>query len=439
MRLATRSELLEKIWLGEDTFLELKEVKFARGKVRGPTQESLADELSAFANSAGGVLLLGVEDTSREVLGIPVEHLDTIEMIVRQACEQSIKPPLAPIVERITLPDLTGTEQPVIRIAVERSLFVHQSPGGYMQRIGSSKSPIPPDQLARLFQQRTQSRLIRFDETPVPRATLHDLDATLWQCFVPDRRNDPPEIRLNKLAMVAHDDQGNWRPTVAGLLMASHTAHHHLPGAFIQAVAYDGTDILNGSESAYQLDAQDITGPLNQQIFKACDFVRKNMRVAACKEAPGGRRDVPQFDMLAVFEAITNAVAHRDYSMAGAKVRLRLFRNRLELYSPGMLTNTMTPESMPFRQSARNEALTSLLARYPMQDDTLSHYRQHIMDKRGEGVPIILALSERLSGKRPEYRLIDNSELMLIIFSADTERSEVEIHAPHNLRAIPFQ
>ncbi|MBF0178981.1 MAG: putative DNA binding domain-containing protein [Magnetococcales bacterium] len=423
--LATRSELLEKIWLGEDTFLELKEVKFAGGKVRGPTQESLADALSAFANSAGGVLLLGVEDTSREVLGIPVEHLDTIEMMVRQACVQSIQPPLAPVVERMTLPDLKGMEQPVIRIAVERSLFVHQSPGGYLQRIGASKSPIPPDQLARLFQQRTQSRLIRFDETPVPRATLHDLDATLWQCFVPDRRNDAPETRLNKLAMVSRDDQGLWRPTVAGLLMGSHAPHHYLPGAFIQAVAYHGTDVLPGGESAYQQDAQDITGSLDRQIFEACDFVRKNMRVAAHKHAQGGRLDLPQFDMLAVFEAVTNAVAHRDYSMAGAKVRLRLFRNRLELYSPGMLTNTMTPESMPFRQSARNEALTSLLARCPINDDTLSHHRRHIMDKRGEGVPIILALSERLSGKRPEYRLIDNSELMLIIFGATVECSEL--------------
>src|SRR5690606_1849987 len=113
--LATRSELLEKIRLGEDTCLELKEVKFAGGKVRGPTQDGLADELAAFANSAGGVLLLGVEDTSREVLGIPVEHLDAVENVVREACEQSIKPPLAPIIERMTLPNMAGVEQPVIR------------------------------------------------------------------------------------------------------------------------------------------------------------------------------------------------------------------------------------------------------------------------------------------------------------------------------------
>lgn len=419
--LATRSELLEKIRLGEDSFLELKEVRFAGGNLRGPTQDVLADELAGLANSAGGVLLLGVEDTNRQVLGIPIERLDAVEQVVRQACEQSIKPPLAPIIERLTLPDLAGTEQPVIRIEVERSLFVHQSPGGYLHRVGSSKRPIPPDQLARLFQQRSQSRLIRFDETPVPRATLADLEEALWRRFAPARSTDSAEVLLSKLAMAARDEQDVWRPTVAGLLMASEDVQRFLPGAFIQAVAYRGVDALPVDEAPYQRDAQDITGPLDRQILDACAFVRKNMKVAAYKRAEGGREDVPQFDMLAVFEAVTNAVAHRDYSMAGAKVRLRLFDDRLELYSPGMLPNTMTTESLPFRQAARNEALTSLLARCAVGDDSLASHRQHIMDKRGEGVSIILEASERLAGRRPQYTLNDDSELVLTIYGARTE------------------
>jgi predicted HTH transcriptional regulator len=417
----TRSELLEKIRLGEDSFLELKEVRFAGNKIRGPSQVDLADEMAAFANSAGGVVVLGVEDKSREVVGIPLERLDDVETLTREACEQSIKPPLAPIIERMMLQDTGGSEQPVIRIDVARSLFVHQSPGGYMQRIGSSKRPIPPDQLARLFQQRSQSRLIRFDETPVTKAAMADLDDALWQRFVPSQHYIAPETVLDKLAMAARDDQEVWRPTVAGLLMASHEPQRFLPGAFIQAVAYQGTHALPEAEKAYQRDAQDITGPLDQQILGACAFVRKNMQVAALKHADGGREDLPQFDLLAIFEAVTNAVAHRDYSMGGTKIRLRLFDDRLELYSPGMLPNTMTPESLPFRQAARNEAITSLLARCPINDDSLSAHRQYIMDKRGEGVPIILEISERLSGKRPKYQLSDESELKLTIYSARTE------------------
>ena len=109
----TRSELLEKIRLGEDGFLELKEVRFAGDKIRGPSQVDISDEMAAFANSAGGVLILGVEDKSREVVGVPLERLDALESLVREACEQSIKPPLAPTIERMTLPDIGGSEQHV--------------------------------------------------------------------------------------------------------------------------------------------------------------------------------------------------------------------------------------------------------------------------------------------------------------------------------------
>jgi len=90
------------------------------------------------------------------------------------------------------------------------------------------------------------------------------------------------------------------------------------------------------------------------------------------------------------------------------------------MYTPGMLPNTMTPESLPYRQAARNEAISSLLARCPVDRDEFSIHRSHIMDKRGEGVPIILSRSKKLSGKFPEYRMIDDSELLLVIYAADS-------------------
>lgn len=132
-----------------------------------------------------------------------------------------------------------------------------------------------------------------------------------------------------------------------------------------------------------------------------------------------GRRDLPQFDMTAVFEAVVNAVAHRDYSIHAAKIRLCLFSDRLELYSPGAIPNAMTVESLPYHQAARNEAITSLRAQCPIpEDDQILTDRNAMMDKRGEGVRVILDSSERLSGKHAYYRLIDESELLLVIPAA---------------------
>jgi ATP-dependent DNA helicase RecG len=418
--LENTADLIEKINLGEDSFLELKEVRFSSGKVTGPSRQSLADELAAFANSPrGGVCVLGVEDKSREIVGVPLDRLDTVEDFVREVCLSSIDPPLAPTIERLKLPSATGERLPVIKIDVTRSLFVHESPGGFLHRVGSAKRKMSPDYLARLFQQRSQTRIIRFDEQPVSNAVLDDLQTDLWQRFDSDRVDDSREVLLDKLAMARMDTDGALRPTVAGVLMASSDPCRWLPNAFIQAVAYRDDVIHSGSERAYQLDAQDIKGPLDAQVLQACTFVRRNMRVAAYKDE--GRHDIPQFDMTAVFEALVNAVAHRDYAIYGSKIRLRLFSDRLELYSPGAIPNTMTVESLPYRQAARNEAITSLLAKCPVPAQEfieLAPGRTTMMDKRGEGVRIILKNSQRLSGQSAIYQLIDEAELLLTIPSA---------------------
>lgn len=409
-------ELLGKIRLGEDSFLELKEVQFSGQKIAAPNKDSLADELAAFANSQGGVCLLGVDD-ARQVRGIALQQLDAAETWVRQVCMDSITPPLVLTIARMELPDAAGQLQPILKLDVPRSLFVHRSPGGYMHRIGSAKREMAPDYLARLFQQRSQARIIRFDEQPVPGACLDDLSAPLWQRFAGSRVLDTREVLLDKLAMARLDGDGQLRPTVAGVLLASDDPRRWLPNAFVQAVAYRGTSIHPQGNPLYQIDAQDISGPLDAQVLQACHFVRKNMQVFAYKQE--GRFDLPQYDMTAIFEALVNAVAHRDYSIHGAKIRLRMFADRLELYSPGAIPNTMTVESLPYRQSARNEAITSLLAKCQVPDaERALTGRSAMMDKRGEGVQIILEQSERLSGKRPVYRLVDDSELLLIIPAA---------------------
>ena len=92
----SRKELLDKIRLGEDTFLEYKEVRFSGGRVTEPRRDSLADELAAFANSRGGVFVMGVEDRTREILGVPNERLDTAERFVHELCHDSIDPPSHP-------------------------------------------------------------------------------------------------------------------------------------------------------------------------------------------------------------------------------------------------------------------------------------------------------------------------------------------------------
>ena len=143
--------------------------------------------------------------------------------------------------------------------------------------------------------------------------------------------------------------------------------------------------------------------------------MRRNILIRATKKT--ARVERPQFSERAVFEALVNAVAHRDYSMAGTRVRLHLFADRLELYVPGELANTLTTDSLHLRQANRNELIVSLLGRCPAPKGI---GRSHLMDRRGDGVPIILRESQELAGRPPEYTLIDDSELRLIIWAASS-------------------
>ena len=414
-------ELLEKIRLGESTYLEYKEVRFRGGRVSGPSRNDLANELAAFANSRGGVFLFGVDDESHEIIGVSLDRLDSVVDYIREVCADSIDPPIENlVVDRLSLPSLSGEDVAVVKVDIPRSLFVHRSPGGFYHRVADSKRPMSTEYLARLFQQRSQTRLIRFDEQVVDGSRIEDLSTGLWERFRTPRSDEDADTFLDKLGMVRTGEEGVLRPTVAGVLMATNDPRRWLPNAYVQAVAYRGDSVrIDSGDDPYQLDAADITGPLDRQIINACRFVVKNMKIAAVKTI--GRMDRPQYDMAAVFEAVVNAVAHRDYSIYGSKIRLRMFENRIELFSPGAIANSLTVESLRYRQSARNEAICSLLAKCALPDETwLASGRVNIMEKRGEGVPIILDNSERLSGILPEYTLIDDSELRLVIWAAGT-------------------
>lgn len=406
----TTDELLRHIRLGEDSSLELKNMEYKGNKVSGPRTNSMADELAAMANTANGVFVLGVDDKSRTIVGIPEDRLDMVETWIRDICNDLIRPQLFCRIRKLPVITDDAVERIIIRLDIPRSLYVHQSPGGYFHRLGSSKRQMAPEVLARLFQQRSQARLIRFDEQSVTTAPRDCLEKTLWKKFIPPLSASDDEEFLLKLKLLTEDEDGNICPSVSGILMASKAPQKYISNAFIQAVCYRGKE----RNAAYQLDARDIEGPLDVQIADACRFVEKNMRIYAIKDPM--RHDIPQYAMQAVFEALANAVAHRDYSIYGSKIRLHMFSDRLEIFSPGTIMNTMTVESLHLRQAARNELLVSLLARCPMPFENFSGDRKFLMDRRGEGVPVILSESEKLSGKKPEYQLIDNVELMLIIY-----------------------
>ncbi len=398
-------DVRRQLRLGEDSRWEFKQIEFRGERPVSPRRDDLADELAAFANARGGVLVCGVTDDG-EVQGMSRARMDALDRILSDACADSIKPP---IVVEITRHEL-GDGKPLLVVEVAPGDARHDSPGGCYQREGSSKRRMTSDQRLRLAQQRGQSRFLWFDRQPVPETGFETLSERLWKPLVSVAGAVDPPRALQNLRLLALDDGDALRATVAGILLSSETPEKWFPNAVVMATRYRGVDRASG-----QLDAQEIVGPLQRQIADAARFAVRNMRVAA-RKAPG-RIDMPQYSA----EALVNAVAHRDYSIAGRRIRLSMFNDRLEIDSPGALPNGMTITNMEASQATRNEVIASVFGRLSVGDVPGSENRQFLMERRGDGVMIIVRRTRETAGRPPVYALIDESNLQLTIPAAELE------------------
>ena len=401
-------KIKQRIRLGEDSHWEFKQIDFAGNEPKSPSRDSFANEISSFANTEGGVLLCGVSDSGK-FQTMSKTQLDNLEKLLFEVCRDTIKPCVRPLISRQEI----EAGKPFLLVKVPKGHTAHRGSDGEYCRVGSSIQRMTTDECLRLSQQRGQARFLWYDKQPVPKTSFSSIDEPLWKPLLSNTAMEKPKLALERMEFLV-SEHGVTRATVAGVLLCSSTPEQWLPHACITATCYRGNDRSSG-----QVDSQTITGPVQQQIAAAVAFAVRNMRVGARKDP--ARTDLPQYSEEAIFEAIVNAVVHRDYSMHGSRIRLSLFADRLEISSPGSLPNNMTIESMAERTATRNELLATMLGRVPVGNIRGAGERQFFVERRGDGVTTIQNKTHALSGKKPEYRAIDNAELVLLIPAARTE------------------
>ena len=412
----TADEIRRRLRLGEDSSWEFKQIEFAGDRPVSPRRDDLADEIGAFANAGGGALLCGITDDGA-AQPLTRAQLDNLERLLVEIGQDSIKPRINVSTHRIALDDGGAA----LLTQIPEGYAAHTSPGGVFQRVGSSKRPLNSDEHLRLAQRRGQARFVWYDEQPVPDTGFASLDETLWRPLLSPTGAAAPEVGLIRMGLLAIDAHNVTRATVAGLLLCSRPPTQWLNNAYITATRYRGTDRASG-----QTDAQDIQGPLPEQIKQALAFVKRNMQVSSSKTP--ARTSLPQYSEQALFEAIVNAVVHRDYSIRASRIRIAMFADRVEINSPGGLPNNLTIDSIGERQATRNETLTSILSRIPVLDVAGSGERQYIMERRGDGIPIIRRETQKLCGRLPDFDLIDDAEFRVTIPAAAPEHRPATVN-----------
>ncbi|MDE0262263.1 MAG: putative DNA binding domain-containing protein [Bryobacterales bacterium] len=406
-------DIRQRLALGADSRWEFKQVEFAGSCLTSPSRDDLADDMIAFANANGGTLLLGVTDDGH-LQGLSREQMAALNNLIVEVSTDSIEP--AP---HIDVNHREVDSKALVVVDVPRGDSLHERRGRSWIRVGASKRPLTGDERTRLAQRRAQARYLWYDRQTVPNTGFETLSEQLWEPLLSVAAAAEPIRGLANMRLLARDEADVLRATVAGLLLCAKTPQQWLPQAVITATHYRGKD-----RASEQLDAQEIEGPLPSQIADGMKFVARNMRVAARKSP--ARENIPQYSTTAVFEALVNAVAHRDYSVTSRRIRLSMFLDRLEIDTPGQLPNGMTIESMHASQATRNETIASVFGRIPVGDVPGSAHHRYLMERRGDGVAIIFKETQETAGIRPEYSLVGESSLVLSMPAAKLDLTPAE-------------
>ncbi len=296
-------------------------------------RQGLLKTLVAFANTAGGTLLIGVEDRTRHVRGVQAP-LDLEERLANLIAD-GIAPRLLPELEIVPW-------RRTHVLAVE----VHPSPtrphyiaregidSGVYVRVGSTNRRADRELVDEL---RRYGRGEAFDEQPMPKLDSEAIDfRAASESFAPIRKLKRTDLETLRLITKY---QGRKVPTVGGVLLFGKKRELLFPDAWIQAGRFVGTD---KSRIADRLELHSMPVPA---IEEAIAFVQKHSLHGA--EIGAVRRtDRWNLPPVAIREAVINAVAHTDYAQRGAPIRISIFDDRLELENPGLLPFGLTVDDI---------------------------------------------------------------------------------------------
>ena len=384
-----RTELAELIHHRENS-----RVEFERDDA---TPQALARGMAALLNLGGGHILLGVEE-DRSVSGLTRERRKAEEWVM-EAARTHLRPATVPFWETLDWGD--GKTVGIVSLPVgapDKPYKCRRGPAWVTHiRAGTSCRDATDEEEARIYM---ESGRLRYERKPVPGAGLNDFDMRRLLNYFRDvrRQSCPPAedreawTRLLVNTGFMYQDRGLPMPSAGGLLLFGVRPQKYLPQAGISAAAYTGTEKDYGAKARATLRGAAVSlfpAPHGEGgaegawsglpptfseagnaveagvVEQALDFVRRNIAIDASIDHGGQRRERWDYPLEAVREAIVNAIAHRDYTIAVMDIELSIYSDRLEIVSPGRLPNTVTVDKMRAGyRASRNELIKEVLRDY---------------------------------------------------------------------------
>jgi predicted HTH transcriptional regulator len=286
----------------------------------------------AFANTAGGTLIIGVRDKTKEVIGLsdPLKE----EERLANAFADGIRPLMIPDIQFSSFRDRN-----LIIVSVPHAIgpYYLRSEGpekGVYVRLGSTNRRAGPEMIEAI---RRLSRNISFDKQPCTEINSEDIDfRAASEFFASVSRKLTPAISKTLGLIVSQG--GKDIPTLGAILLFGKNRHRFFTDAVIRCARFQGIN------TGRFLDQLEIDEHLPKAVETAISFIERHTLQAA-EIGRVRRREMPEYPVQAVREAVINAVVHTDYSISGINIKVAIFDNRLEITNPGFLPFGLTLEA----------------------------------------------------------------------------------------------
>ena len=322
--------------------------------------KSWLKSVSAFANGVGGTLFFGIRD-DREIIGLEDVQADA------EAISRLIKERITPFPDFILVPEReNGKDLLVLTVSPGRATPYYYKADGVMEayiRMGN-ESVIAPNyvlnQLLLKGMNRTYDALIsEYDFKDYAFSKMREQYKTWTGNSMEDKLFESFEMR-----------DTNGRLTNAGALLADQSPVRH---SRLFCTRWTGLDKSGGMVDA--LDSAEYSGSLIILLNEGVGFVKRNMKTR-WKKTANSRIEMPDYCERSVFEALVNALIHRDYTVLGSEVHIDIYDDRLTIHSPGGMADGT-------RIQERDISNVSSTRRNPVLADIFG--RLGYMERKGSG------------------------------------------------------
>lgn len=347
----------------------------AEFKIRVPNKvKEITEEICAFANSAGGTLLIGVDDDD-------VLHGTTIDNGKRSAIQNSIRE-ITPVLNcPMYSVEVDGLEIWVIEVTSGLQKPYVLSGAIYVRNGPNTQKLTTVEEMRDFFQ---QSDRIYFDETPCPNFDgSSQVDLANFNEFRAEARLSSGVSNDQVFANLKLQDQKGVFKNGA-VLFFGQAPQDLIETAVIRCVAFEGLD------KRYIIDDKTFGGPLYVQYKGAINWLKTKLDIGYQIEgSTGPREEVWEIPEIVFKETIINALAHRDYYDKGARITIELFENRVEISNPGGLVSAVSPKDFGKRSHSRNPLIFGLFAKMRMVEQIGSGIGRikEVMQEQGLVVP----------------------------------------------------